>query len=1099
MSADRNLLYGMLAYQNGFVTRQQLLDAFAAWMGRKDIPIGELLRERASLTEEDRRFLDSFVERQIGQHGDAGKGLASLPVDPLAVGELERLPDAEVQAALATVSDHQRCPTPADGLGAGPPGRYRALRRHAEGGLGVVYVAEDEELRREVALKRIKERFADDPDSRRRFVLEAKVTGKLGHPGIVPVHGLVAEGGGRPAYAMRFIKGETLEAAIQRFHAGGGPPLRDLLTRFVAVCNAVAYAHSEGVIHRDLKPANVMLGGYGETLVLDWGLAKVIASGGEEAEAAGRTQEACLGHSVHGRAMGTPAFMPPEQARGDHDSVGVESDVFALGAMLYCILTGQPPYTGPGAAERALAGAVTPARRLKRDVPAALEAVCQKAMAPWRSERYPSASALAADVEHWLGDEPVSVYREPLAARAGRWARKHRTLVMSAVAALIIGVVSLGVGLAVVSGLNRKLEAALLEAKKQRSIALAVKTFLQGDLLGQLDIRNQSEGSNLDRYGPVIRGPAGMVDIRNQSNGSNPNLTVKELLDRASRVITGRFADQPETEAELRQTIGTVYYSLGDFERGRAHLERAVALFERHLGPDAAASLTGKTHLALLYHSEGRLERAGRLFREIVEKRERQMGADDVHTAIAKNNLAALCVDQGEEDQAEALYTEVLRVAASKLPTDHPLTLAVKSNLALLHSRQGRYDLALPLLQEAVKLQEKKWGAADYSTLSGKNNLASLYRVKGDYEQAGQLWREVLREREKRLPPDHPDILISKHNLASSYLDQKKYAMAEELLVEVARAREKKLGAGHPDTLRSKGNLAVAYWGQGHHARAEALLVEVSQRYEKTLGANNRDTLRSKYNLASVQQDKKEYTKALPLLLEVARKSEEVDGPNDRATLTYLSGLASLHQRQGQYDKAEPLGQEVFSRAVKALGFHDPDSQYYLNELLGLYDQWGKPERAEPLLRQRLEFHTASHGADSPVTVATKAALALSLLRQRRYTDAEPLLRASLRIREQAQPEEWTTFNTKSMLGGALLGQKKYAEAESLLVQGYEGMKKREAKIPNEIRAARLREALERLITLYDATGEKAKAASYRKELETLATADDPPAVTKRL
>ena len=235
--------------------------------------------------------------------------------------------------------------------------RFRILRPHAQGGLGEVFVAEDGEVRREVALKQIQDQYADDPGSRGRFLQEAEITGGLEHPGIVPVYGLGTYADGRPFYAMRFIRGDSLQAALKRFHepAAGrrtrSPAprpqradariLRQLLGRFIDVCQAIAYAHSRGVLHRDLKPGNIMLGKYGETLVVDWGLAKPL--GVDELLRLRWNPMACSrGAITHGSAptamgsaMGTPAYMSPEQAAGRIDLLGPASDVFSLGATLY--------------------------------------------------------------------------------------------------------------------------------------------------------------------------------------------------------------------------------------------------------------------------------------------------------------------------------------------------------------------------------------------------------------------------------------------------------------------------------------------------------------------------------------------------------------------------------------------------------------------------------------------------------------------------------------------------------------------------------------------------------------------------------------------
>jgi tetratricopeptide (TPR) repeat protein len=311
----------------------------------------------------------------------------------------------------------------------------------------------DGELHREVALKEIQERFADDPQRRQRFLLEAEITGGLEHPGVVPVYGLGHYADGRPYYAMRFVRGDSLQEAIAAFHRADVPgrdageralAFRSLLGRFVDICNAVAYAHSRGVLHRDLKPRNVMLGQYGETLVVDWGLAKVVGRsepGNGEGEATLRPASVSgLAATLAGSAMGTPAYMSPEQAAGRLEELGPASGSYGLGASLYALLTGQEPVTGADVGEilgKVRRGAVLPARQVKRSVPAALEAVCQKAMALRPEERYESARALADDVEHWQADEPVRAYREPWRQRAGRWMRRHRTAVTTLAAGLL--------------------------------------------------------------------------------------------------------------------------------------------------------------------------------------------------------------------------------------------------------------------------------------------------------------------------------------------------------------------------------------------------------------------------------------------------------------------------------------------------------------------------------------------------------------------------------------------------------------------------------------------------------------------------------------
>ena len=280
MDADRNLLFGVLALQMDFISREALVAAVTEWTRDRSRPLDQILVSQGGLSEPRRALLESLVSEHLRAHGDdPGQSLAAVRRwrRPMATWTVRR-PDIQATLTRATGSESEATlawdvgPPTSQGL------RFRILRPHARGGIGLVSVALDAELNREVALKEIRPEQADDPASRARFVLEAEITGRLEHPGVVPVYGLGSSPAGRPYYAMRLIKGDSLKEAIDGSTARARQPLalRGLLNRFVAVCNAVAYAHSRGILHRDLKPANIMLGPYGETLVVDWGLAKVI-------------------------------------------------------------------------------------------------------------------------------------------------------------------------------------------------------------------------------------------------------------------------------------------------------------------------------------------------------------------------------------------------------------------------------------------------------------------------------------------------------------------------------------------------------------------------------------------------------------------------------------------------------------------------------------------------------------------------------------------------------------------------------------------------------------------------------------------------------
>ncbi len=436
-NADRHLLFGLLALQNTLIDQGQLVHAFQAWTLDKSKSLADHLEARGDLTRAKRAALEVLASAHLETHGgEVEKSLAAVATNPATHASLANLGEPDIQATLTrvarsgngeTIASNDENPDPTAGLtfglSTGDSQRFRILRPHARGGLGAVFVALDSELNREVALKQILERHADDVVSRQRFVAEAEITGGLEHPGVVPVYSLGTYGDGRPYYAMRFIKGESLKEAIEQFHASRGSrelELRKLLRRFLDVCNAIDYAHSRGVLHRDIKPANIIVGKHGETLVVDWGLAKAIGradpSAGEQTIAPSSSGSS---ETLPGSTLGTPAYMSPEQSRGDLDRLGPWSDVYSLGATFYCILTGKPPFEGEDV--RAILRAVQeghfpPPSQLDPSLDKALEAICLNAMATKPEDRYATPKALADDLERWMADEPVAAWREPFGA-----------------------------------------------------------------------------------------------------------------------------------------------------------------------------------------------------------------------------------------------------------------------------------------------------------------------------------------------------------------------------------------------------------------------------------------------------------------------------------------------------------------------------------------------------------------------------------------------------------------------------------------------------------------------------------------------------------
>jgi eukaryotic-like serine/threonine-protein kinase len=628
VTAAHSLLFGIFALQNNFIDRETLLAAFNAWVADKSQSLGQILLGRGALSPARHGLLAELVQEHLDQYGqDPERSLAVLTIVRSVRDKLQDLPDLDLQASLLALrlattdggGDEQGESTASweeESAATDGEGRFRIIRFHDRGALGEVFVARDQQLHRVVALKRIKLGHLADEDKRARFVVEAEITGRLEHPGIVPVYGLGTFDDGRPFYAMRFIRGDNLKAAIDQFHQAAHKArepgqralaLQKLLRRFLDVCNALDYAHSRGVLHRDLKPGNIMLGKFGETLVVDWGLAK--SAGRPERVPTSATLDdrtlvpqsrSDLRETQLGARLGTPAYMSPEQAAGQIDKLGPASDVYSLGATLYCVLTGRAPFNDHDLADllrKVERGDFPPPRTLQRWIDPALEAICLKAMATDTSQRYVTPRALADDLEHWLADEPVSAWREPIRRRLRRFGRRHRMLMTGAAATVLVAAGALAVANVLVARERDRAERNLAFARQvvdemytgtaggledekfmddyQREILEKALRFYERFALPQNHDREaRLEAARAGLRVAVIRSQLGQTAAAEQAARQ-----VLSVVTELASSLPGETVSR-ETLAEAHRRLGVVLQLEDRFPEAQRELEEAITVSE---------------------------------------------------------------------------------------------------------------------------------------------------------------------------------------------------------------------------------------------------------------------------------------------------------------------------------------------------------------------------------------------------------------------------------------------------------------------------------------------------------------------------------------
>ncbi len=831
-------------------------------------------------------------------------------------------------------------------------GSWEIVKEIGAGGMADVFLAKRiaGDFEQLAALKLIK-RGVDTDEIVHRFRQERQILASLDHPNIARLLDGGVTSDGRPYFVMEWIDGQPIDERCNR--EGASLDLR--LRRFLDVCHAVEHAHRRLVVHRDLKPSNILVDAAGRVRLLDFGIAKLLDPAGSGAAPATRTSM---------RVM-TPEYASPEQVRGEPATTA--GDVYQLGLVLYELLTGQRahdlrdasfteiervvceqmpprPSTAVGRPDRGARSFVAPPR-LKHRLRGDLDNIVLKALRKEPDARYPTATALADDLERYLAGRPVAARAPTLTYRAGRFVRRHKVGV--AAAALVV--------VALFAGLGATLWQAGI-ARREAATARSVSDFL----IESFQVADPSE-----------------------ARGSS--VTARELLDSATLRLEG-LQSQPDVQATMQDVIGRVYTSLGLYEPARSLLvealrtrrlltpgdDRQVADTLDHLGvvlkeqgayaPAAEQlraglkmrrQLLGPTHedvaeslrhLAQLAQIEENLKEAQALAEQALQIQRTLHGERDPAVALALKDLAMIKLQSGEADAAAADLEAALRIQRSALPKDHPALADTLNALGMTEQNRNQLDASEAAYRESLAIRTKVLGPRHAHTATARNNLAGLLYQKRDFAAAAPIFRENLDQQRETLGPDHPSVATSMTNLGVLLVTMKDLDAAEPLYREALRIRTAKYGDHHRTVATTRYYLARLLRDRGNLAQAEALMRQSMP-----------DIPETDSNLASLRLDLGEillvqgrFDDARPLLEDAVRLHAKVDGPDHWRTAAARSGRGAWRARTGDFKGAEEDLHAAWA-VLQKRPEDDPRRQTARDRLAEIYRRTGQEQEAAAL------------------------------------------------------------------------------------------------------------------------------------------------------